>query len=294
MQKIWTTSSPHGIFDHTYETAAATEEGCRAVHFKGRLYCAYIDGVRDLDGVKFISRASNASLWSEPATVSDIPARAQPCIFVFKEQLHVVYPTTLGTTELLTLDEASGLFVLTRTLALSVAGTPAVAVLEGRLQLFHHVIGSPTNLWCRSTLDLDEWSRAEVVKHDGTYSIATRLDATAITYQRLIHLIYKADAGGFHLLKYDGSRQWTRAQLLLPNDYPDTPAAVVHNGLLKLFFNEASGDTPQAGASYNVHQYAYDGNVLGPVTVSTHLGATNSIGAAVQDGVLNILYRGKP
>lgn len=294
MQKIWTTSSPHAIFDHSYKTAATTEEGCRAVHFKGRLYCVYIDGLRDLDGVKFISRASNASLWSGPGTVSDTPARAQPCIFVFRDQLHVIYASTLGTTLLLTLDEASGLFVLTRTLALNLAGTPSAAVLEGRLQLFYHAIGSETNLWCRSTLDLNEWNRAEVVKRDGNYSIATRLDSTAITYQRLVHLIYKDAAGGFYLLKYDGIRQWTRAQLLLGNDYPDPPAAVVHNGLLKLFFNEATGDTKQAGASYNVHQYAYDGNVLGPAIVSTHLGATNSIGAAVQDGVLNILYRGKP
>ncbi|MFD2645003.1 hypothetical protein [Pseudomonas japonica] len=294
MHNLWTTSSPHAIFDHSYKTAAKTEEGCRAVHFKGRLYCAYIDGLRDLDGVKFISRTSNVSLWSEPGVVSDIPARSDPCIFVFKDQLHVIYASTQGSTLLLTLDEASGLFVLTRTLDLNLDGTPSVAVLEGRLQLFHHVMGSPTNLWCRSTLDLKEWNRAEVVKSDGVYSIATRLDSTAIVYQRLIHLIYKDAAGGFYLLKHDGSRQWTRAQLLLRNDYPDPPAAVVHNGLLKLFFNEARGEASKADASYDVHQYGYDGNVLGPAIVSTGLGATNSVGAAVQDGVLNILYRGKP
>ncbi|MHA6194079.1 hypothetical protein ACX3YG_06865 [Pseudomonas wadenswilerensis] len=294
MQKIWTTSSPHAIFDHSYETAGQTDEGCRAVHFKGRLYCAYIDGLRDLDGVRFISRASNASLWSQPGTVSETPARSDPCLFTFRDQLHVVYATTLGTTVLLTLDEASGLFVLTRTLPLNLEGTPSAAVLAGRLQLFHHVTGSATNLWCRSTLDLKEWTRAEVVKGDGSFSIATRLNSTAITYQRLIHLIYKDEAGGFYLLKYDGSRQWTRAQLLLRDDYPDPPAAVVHNGLLKLFFNEANADTKKPDVTYNVHQYAYDGNVLGPVSISTHLGATNSLGAAVQEGVLNILYRGKP
>lgn len=294
MQKIWTTSSPHAIFDHSNETPAQTEEGCRAVHFKGRLYCVYIDGVRGLDGVKFISRTSNASLWGSPVTVSDTPARWAPCIFTFKDRLHVIYATTLGTTLLLTLDEASGLFVLTRTLALNLDGTPSAAVLEERLQLFYHVVGSATNLWCRSTLDLENWGRAEVVKNDGVYSIATRLGSTAITYQRLVHLIYKDEAGGFYLLKYDGSRQWTRAQLLLRDDYPDPPAAVVHNGLLKLFFNVATADTKKPDGDYNIHQYAYDGNVLGPAIVSTHLGATNAVGAAVQDGVLNILYRGKP
>lgn len=291
--KIWTTSSPHGILDHSYPTPAATEEACRVAHFKGRLYCVYIDGVRELDGVKVISKASNAGLWSEPATVSATPVRWTPCIFTFKDRLHVIQATTLGTTELLTLDEASGLFVLERVLSLSLEMTPSVAVLAGRLHLFFHVHDNAVNLWMRSTFDLKDWSRSETVKSDGVNSIHSYLSPLAITYQRLVHLIYKDASGDFYLLKHDGLRQWSRAQLLLRGDYPCSPAAVVHNGLLKLLFTRATADTRGPDAIHEIHQYAYDGNVLGPLQTSTALGATNSPGAAVQDGVLHVLYRGK-
>jgi len=293
-RKIWTTSSPHGILDHSFPTAGATEEACRVAHFRGRLYCVYIDGVRELDGIKVISKASTAGLWSQPAVVSETPARWAPCIFTFRDQLHVLYATTLGTTDLLTLDEASGLFVFNRALNLSLEMTPSLAEVAGRLLMFFHVHENAVNVWQRSTLDLKEWSRSETVKVDGVHSLHSYLSPVAITYQRLIHLVYKDSAGGFHLLKFDGVRQWSRAQRLLDNDYPCSPAAVVHNGLLKLLFTQATAASEGPKAHYEIHQYAYDGNVLGPVTVSTALGATNSPGAAVQDGVLHVLYRGKP
>lgn len=294
MKKIWTTSSPHGILDHSYPTSASTEECCRVAYFKGSLYCVYVDGLRELGTVKVIRKASNAGLWSEPASVSDILPRWAPCLFTFKDQLHVLYASTLGSSVLLTLDEASGLFVFNRTLDIFLEMTPTVAVLAGRLVLFHHNHDAPRNIWQRSTLDLKDWTRSTLVKSDGVNAVHSNLSPLAITYQRLIHLVYKDVGGGFHLLRFDGVRQWSRAQLLVPDDYPCSPAAAVHNGLLKLFFTQATADTPAADARYDIHQYAYDGNVLGPVTVSTALGATNSPGAAVQDGVLHLLYRGKP
>jgi len=294
MKKIWTTSSPHGILDHSYPTSAATEECCRVAHFKGSLYCVYVDGLRELGTVKVIRKASNAGLWSEPTSVSEITPRWAPCIFTFKDQLHVIYASTLGSTLLLTLDEPSGLFVLNRTLDIFLEMTPAVAVLDGRLHLFHHVHDNPVNIWQRSTLDLKEWTRSTLVKSDGAHPLRSHLSPVAIAYQRLLHLVYKDADGGFYLLKFDGVRQWSRAQLLFRDDYPSSPAVAVHNGLLKLLFTQASADTPAAGAHYDIHQYGYDGNVLGPRVTSTALGATNSPGAAVQDGILHVLYRGMP
>ncbi|MDR0276285.1 MAG: hypothetical protein LBJ37_00105 [Paucimonas sp.] len=286
MHKIWTTSSPHAILDHSYPTSAATESGCRAVCFKNRLYCVYIDGVPGLGTVKVLHKADGSD-WSEPAEVSGITPLSDPFLFVFGEQLHVMFPTTLGSTLLLTLDEASGLFVLTRTLLMALANTPSAAVLAGRLHLFHHVPDS-TNLWYCSTTDLKTWAPSVLVKADGVYAVRSPLSPLAITYQRLVHLVYKDSAGGFYLIKFDGVRQWSRAQLLLPDDYPHTPAGAVHNGLVKLVFSQPKAD------DYALHQYGYDGNVLGPVSVSTSLGATLSPAAAVQDGVLHVLYRSKP
>lgn len=294
MQKIWTTSSPHGILDHSYITAATTEEACRVAHFKGRLYCVYIDGIREFGTVKVISKASSAGLWSEPVVVSETPPRWAPCIFTFRDRLHIVFASTLGTTDLLTLDEPSGLFVFNRTLDIFLEMTPTVAQVAGRLQLFHHLHDDAVNIWRRSTLDLKDWTRGETVKSDGLSAVRSNLSPVAVTYQRLIHLIYKDVAGGFYLIKFDGVQQWTRAQLLLREDYPHSPAAVVHNGLLKLLFTQATAESQGPDVHYEIHQYAYDGNVLGPLAVSTGLGATNSPGAAVQDGVLHVLYRGKP
>ncbi len=294
MNRIWTTSSPHAILDHSYPTSASTEECCRVAHFKGSLYCVYVDGLRELGAVKVIRKASRAGLWSEPATVSEITPRWAPCIFVFQDQLHVIYASTLGTTLLLTLDEPSGLFVLNRTLDIFLEMTPSVAVLAGRLHLFHHVHDNAVNVWLRSTLDLKEWTRSTLVKSDGAHPVRSNLSPVAITYQRLVHLVYKDAAGGFYLLKFDGVQQWSRAQLLCRDDYPCSPAAAVHNGLLKLLFTRATGDTPAPGAHYEIHQYGYDGSTLGLLAESTALGATNSPGAAVQDGVLHVLYRGRP
>lgn len=293
MNKIWTTSSPHAILDHSYPTSAATEECCRVAYFKGSLYCVYIDGMAGLGDVKVIKKASNAGLWGEPVTVSEIMPRWAPCIFTFKDRLHVIYATTLGTTNLLTLDEPTGFFELTGTLNIAMEMTPSIAVLAGRLHLFHHVHDNAVNIWQCSTLDLKDWTSSTLVKTDGQTTARSNLSPLAITYQRLVHLIYKDVAGGFYLLKFDGTRQWSRAQLLLREDYPCSPAAAVHNGLLKLFFTQATSETPAAEARYEIHQYGYDGNVLGPQVASTALGATNSPGAAVQDGVVHVLYRGK-
>ena len=93
----------------------------------------------------------------------------------------------------------------------------------------------------------------------------------------------------FQLIKFDGDEHWSRAQRLLQDRFHETPVAVVHNGLLKLLFNNREG-VP----GFDIYQYAYDGNVLGPATISTELGAARSMGAAVLDGVMHVLYRGQP
>ncbi|HCN44859.1 MAG TPA: hypothetical protein DIT18_03705 [Pseudomonas sp.] len=287
MHKIWASLSPHGILDNTYSTSAVTDGSCRVASHKGTLYCVYIDGPGSSGPVKFISRTA-ISDWGEPKAIGELHSNFAPGIFVFSERLHVLVPGVYGRAALMTLNPASGQFELSYWLDMDISESPSAAVLDGRLHLFFKLRDS-SNLQYRSTLDLDIWTKAVYVKSDRTNTARTHVSPLAITYQGLIHLIYKDVSGGFFLIKFDGDEHWTRSRRLFEESFHHSPAGVVHNGLLKLLFSDKQG-TPY----YDIHQYAYDGNVLGPATVSTNVGAAKSMGAAVLDGVLHVLYRGQP
>lgn len=287
MHKIWATVSPHGILDNTCATAAVTDDSCRVASHRGTLYCVYVDGPGLPGPIRYITRTA-LSDWSEPKALGELHSHFCPAIFTFAERLHVLVPGVLGRAALMTLNPTSGQFELDSWLDMNMAATPSSAVLAGRLYLFFKLKDS-TNLQYRSTSDLANWSKAAYVKSDRSNTARSHQSAVTITYQGLIHLFYKDVGGNFYLIRFDGDGHWTRGQQLLQERFNHTPAAVVHNGLLKLLFSDKQGV-----AEYDIHQYAYDGNVLGPATVSTELGAAKSIGAAVLDGVMHVLYRGQP
>ncbi|OLS58906.1 hypothetical protein [Pseudomonas putida] len=287
MHKLWASVSPHGILDNTCATSAVTDGSCRMVSHQGTLYCVYIDGPGNPGPIKCITRTSIAD-WGEPKTIGEVHSKFPPSIFVFNERLHLLIAGVFGKTLLMTLNPASGQFELDHWTDMNISETASAAVLSGRLHLFYQTPDG-SNLLHRSTTDLKVWTKPVYVKSDGKNTARSWISPLAITYQGLIHLVYKEVDGDFRLIRFDGDSHWTRGSRLLADNFHHSPAGVVHNGLLKLLFSDKVGYP-----TYDIHQYAYDGNVLGPATISTELGAAKSVGAAVLDGVLHVLYRGQP
>ena len=283
---LYFTETPFLFLNDSYQTPAISEGGCRVVDFADRLYCVYIDGTQELGHVKFMSR-SLGSGWTEPSVVfAELRSRQAPHIFVFNGKLHVLAISELGVAVLATLDAVSGRFVVHEDLSLpaNMRMTPSSAIIRGTLYLFYGWGDGYVSFV--STSDLKHLSIPRSVTEVGI-PVRTNLSPVAISYQGLIHLIYKAKVGGFYLIKFDGERS-TRPQLLVADDYTHSPAAVIHNGLLTLLFGS------RVDTVGDLYQYRYDGNVIGPSMRSSGLAATDSPGAAVIEGRMVVVYRGKP
>lgn len=285
---LYSTSSVHGILDHTEQMPGQTQGSCRVAEFAGRLYCVYLDGVADAvaGNLKVISRSSTSG-WTEPQPVlDDLRCRFTPHLFVFNGKMHLLACSDIGVVLLSTWDGTPGRFgeaVVQRHLQYDL--TPTTAVLKGKLHLFytwanHGYIGH-----C-STTDLAAWRRESYSVTDASVPVRTNLSPVAITYQGLIHLVYKSKKGGFHLVNFDDNAHCTRPRVLVAEDYGHSPGIAVHNGLLKLLFSTRT-DMP-----FDLYAYGYDGNALSAPTRSSALTATESPSAAVLDGALVVCYRG--
>lgn len=281
---LYSTSSVHGILDHTERLPGQTEGSCRVVEFSGRLFCVYVEGTSRLGRPSYISRSA-ASNWTEPQPVIDgVRCREAPHPFVYGGKLHVLVCSEGGIVSLSTYDEARGTFGGAVVQKMEYSLTPCTAVLKGTLHVFYR--------WGRgyighySTTDLAKWRRENYTIADAGVPALTNLCPVAITYQGLIHLVYKSRNGGFYLVNYDDNAHSTRPRLLVSEDYGHSPGITVHNGLLKLLFS-SKADMP-----FDLYAYGYDGNALSVPTRSSALSATESPSATVLDGTLVACYRG--
>ena len=283
---LYSTETSSFFLNRSYQTPAVSEGGCRMVEFAGRLYCVYVDGTHELGPVKFMSR-SLGSEWSEPLSVfSELRSRQTPHIFVFNARLHVLAVSELGVAVLATFDAVTGRFVTQDdvTLPSNMLMTPTSALHRGTLYLFF-VWGDGYVMFV-STADLKHWSVMRSVTEVGI-PVRTNMSPVALSYQGLIHIVYKAKKGGFYLIKSDGEDN-TRPQLLVADDYNHSPGVAIHNGMLTLVFGS------RADALGDLYHYRYDGNVIGQPMRSSVLAATDSPGAAILESRMVLVYRGKP
>lgn len=276
--KISSTENIHGILQSstTLASDAITGRSCRTALHNGILYCVYLNNQRK---IMYIMKPQYANwgtpIMLEPATVSE----NTPSLVSFNGLLWLTYTNTSGSTVFRVWDESKATFLYVREKQIEVSQSASFAQVNDKLHMFYKLSAS-SNIFSASTSDMETWTRPVTIKKDGIKSISTNLSPVAITYQGLIHLIYKDSEGGFFLLKGDGER-WTSRIALISADYYHSPGIAVHNGLLKLIFTNFSSIPP-----FDLSQYSYDGSSLSPVVASTLLSACESPALSTQDGTL--------
>ena len=299
------TENIDGIMQGFTTLTADAEDGCRTAVHNGTLFCVYLGPGRE---ITYMVKPQNGS-WGRPiileyATANNNnyvvegqhgnPQSQDPAVYTgnnenipslvsFNNELWLIYTDEFGSTEFRAWDESHASFVYRRQRGLTIEHSATFAQLNNTLYMFyklHHA----TNIYCTHTLDMEKWSAPALVKKDGIKTIKSYLSPVAITYQGLIHLIYKDLEGGFYLLKSDG-QHWTSAIPFIGADYGHSPGIAIHNGLLKLAFCNLAKATSPA-----LYQYSYDGNALSPVVASTLLSAGGSPALCTQDGKLVATY----
>lgn len=303
--KINTTENIHGIM-HGFSTLTTdAEDGCRTASHNGTLFCVYLGKDRK---IMYIMKPGGGT-WGEPIllahstpgnsnyVVEEEPANLQhshgtpytiandniPSLVSFNSKLWLIYTDEFGSTEFRAWDESHTSFVYVRQRALNIGESATFAQVNNMLYMFYKLHDS-SNIYSTHTPDMEHWSEPALVKKDGISTVKTYLSPVAITYQGLIHLVYKDREGGVFLLKGDGN-YWTSPIAFIAADYSHSPGIAVHNGLLKLVFCNLSKTTSTA-----LYQYSYDGNALSPVVASTMLSAGGSPALSTQDGKLIATY----
>lgn len=286
--KLYSTQNRHGILNSSFSTYGQSEGACQIVAHENTLFCAFVNSTSATGPLAFMTRTNNAN-WGQPiAFAEDLHGAFAPCLFTFNGRLYALVGAVLGQSLLMVYNPVSQRFESAGLLSMAFSDTPSVAVLGGRAHLFFQTRGS-SNLFHKTSSNLQQWSVATVLKSDGLHVISGAGRPVAITYQGLIHLCVRLDTGKFHLFKHDGSTAWTRGVQLIDAEFAYPPGMVVHNGLLKLAFSDAASASEHA-----IHLYCYDGNVIGPATLSTGLAATRGVGMGVVEGTLHAVYRGAP
>lgn len=303
--KLNSTENIHGIMQGFSTVTTEAQDGCRTALHNGTLFCVYLGTNRK---ITYLSKAQNGN-WGTPTVLAySTPSNSNyvieeqsanndhsptfvystahdniPSLVSFNNQLWMIYTDEFGSTEFRAWDESHASFVYVRQRALNICESATFAPLNNMLYMFYRLHDS-SNIYSTHTADMEHWSEPALVKKDGINAVNTYLSPAAITYQGLIHLIYKDREGGFFLLKGDGAC-WTSPIALIGADYSHSPGIAVHNGLLKLVFcNLAKSNSP------NLYQYSYDGNALSPVVASTMLSAGGSPALSTQNGKLVATY----
>lgn len=285
MMKLWYSASEHAILDHSYVTPAQASTSCKLATYADTLFCVFLE--QDTHRVQYLSKTADTA-WTAPADVVDrLPARGTPSVFVFNERLHVVFNAVQGASVAIraTYDDTRHDFP-TQRLGVSFRSTPAFVQFKAKLHMFY-LLEDSDSIGYRSSPDAVQWSRPALVKHVNGIGAVSHVNPVAVVYQGLIHVVYKTLDGKFYLTRFDGDRAWTRSRVFIPVDYGHSPGVVVHNGLLHLLFADNAG-----AATHDLYHYCYDGNALSPVTLSSNLAATQSIGVGVLAGKLHAVYCG--
>lgn len=302
--KINTTENIHGIMQGFSTLTTEAEDGCRTALHNGTLFCVYLGKDRKIMymmkppeghwgspnvlthaalGNNYVVDGQPADLEHPNQTVYTTAYDNIPSLVSFNNKLWLIHTGEFGSTEFHAWDDSHAAFVYVRQRALDIVESATYAQLNNILYMFYKVHDS-SNIYASYTTDMEKWSRPTLIKKDGIHPVKTYLSPVAITYQGLIHLIYKDSEGGFFLLKGDGER-WTSPIAFIGADYSHAPGIAVHNGLLKLAFcNLVAATSPV------LYQYSYDGNALSPVVASTMLSAGGSPGLSTQDGKLVATY----
>lgn len=303
--KLNSTENIHGIMQGFSTLTTEAEDGCRTALHNGTLFCVYLGKGRK---ITYLRKAQNSE-WGAPVVLAyptpsnsnyvteeqsinndqsytSVYSTAQdniPSLVSFNNKLWLIYTDEFGSTEFRTWDESHAAFVYVRQRALNIGESATFAQINNMLYMFYKLHDS-SNIYFTHTLDMEHWSEPALIKKDGINAAKTYLSPVAITYQGLIHLIYKDREGGFFLLKSDG-KIWTSPIAFIGADYGHSPGIAVHNGLLKLVFcNLAKAATPV------LYQYGYDGNAISPVVASTMLSAGGSPALSTQNGKLAVTY----
>lgn len=278
--KLNSTENLHGILQGFSTLTADTEGDCRTALHNGTLYCVYVGEGRK---IKYMTKPQNAN-WGRPTTLEGNTISTNlPSLVSFNNRLWLIN-TDEQSTVIRVWDESHAAFLYRRRQTPNIDQSATFAQLNNKLYIFYKVRDGH-NIYCTTTLDMENWSKSIPIKKGGPNTINTYTSPVAITYQGLIHLFYKDTQGGFFLLKSDGEN-WTSPIPFIVADYGHSPGIAVHNGLLKLVFCNLS-NTP----SRVLYQYCYDGNSLSPVVASTMLSASGSPALSTQDGQLIAVYR---
>lgn len=281
---IYYTASVNGILNHSYSTPAETEGSCRVASHQDELFCLFIaSGAHD--AIPCFIKKSASGTWTQPQPIHEGAAVSSvPGVVCFNGGLYAVMARDSQSALVAKYNPVSDGFEV-RALPISIVQTPALSVLNDRLFLFYKVAQDNT-VRVRSTTNLIDWTPEKTVLRDASQQLVSDLSPVACTYQGLVHLLCR-DVQGFHLCKCDAEENWTRAQLIVPYSHSNSPAMVVHNGLLNIIFSRRSNDTGN-----DLYRYCYDGNSLSLPVCSTHLSASRSVGAGVLGDALYVMYRG--
>lgn len=303
--RLNSSESLHGIFQDFSTLGEHAIDGCRIALHKDSLFCVYAGANREImyaikppsapwgaplsakhdsahDGYTAVEPVENPA-----PVVFSLSSNNIPSLVSFQDALWLIYTDDDKSTVFRRWDEHRIEFTLVRKRPWPVQQSASFAQLKDKLYMFYKVESS-NNIFYISTTDMVNWSTPALIKKDGINTVTTYVSPAAITYQGLIHLVYKDTKGGFYLVKSDGEH-WTGAIALTPADYTHSPGIAVHNGLLKLVFCNLLN-----AASSALYQYSYDGNALSPAMASTLLSATGTPALGTQDGKLIVTYLEKP
>ncbi|CAM3222399.1 hypothetical protein BZK31_01715 [Pseudomonas floridensis] len=302
--KLNSAANIHGILSEFNTITDDAVSGCRTALHNDSLFCAYLGEGRRVMYVmkpqfapwgtplqlKHFSGSTTETPEEEPATneVHDAPEiignkTNVPSLVSFNKKLWLVYTDDSASTVIRAWSDSHAAFLPVHRLNLNIEQSATFAQLNDVLYMFFKLHDSP-NIWYIQTTDMKEWTKPALLKKNESDTISTYLSPVAITYQGLIHIIYKDKNGGFFLLKSDGEA-WTSPIAFIGADFAHSPGITIHNGLLKLVFCNLSSTS-----SSELHQYGYDGNALSPVVLSRGLSASGSPSLDTQDGLLIATY----
>lgn len=247
---------PAPVFSATVQIPQLTISGSPALaYLKGTLYLAYVGAGKIIDCTAF-----DGTAWSK-AVSTIFSADASPALTVFKNQLYLMFKSTVDST-------AGSILYSTSTNGKTwsgqlqipkarVSGWPALATLGNTLYVVNQGANNDGTLWCTKTTNGTTWSanvRISTEKISGSPALAA--------FQNRLYLVYVPS--GSEQPKYmtssDG-KTWTTANTI-PCSLSESPALAAFNGTLYLVYQGAAGTGTRGQLWYS----AFDGKNWGPST----------------------------
>jgi len=296
-----------GLVNASLPLPVCSPAGCRLLVMGGMLYCFYLG---DDNKVLMTSRHVTGA-WSLPVDLDIQSFSGLPAVYAYDGKVHVYTSaetdlSDTGSNRSRLLVWRPGEATRVNEMTMDVFGSPAVAELGGKLNMFWRQPKHGELRWGTSTTGEDWYRQGHVHPLGNTLLARSDWDPVICTYQRLLHVFYQGKKS-LHQIRFDGDKGWSRGQVLFDHSCHGMPAIFVHDGLLTFAYanlteneeghpattppsEQTKGEIHDGEVEGTIDLYRYDGNAVSQVDRSVRIVVKGAPAAAVLAGDLYLIF----